>query len=161
MDIRHGKTHKDKLKTRVEGRGLEREMITLRVKERMERERMITEAQDIVPNLEFWCDTCKKDFIGFGYKQKRVLPLPPQHATTIGFWYGHCPVFLHRCIRRITDKEYDTYYAKSELVLAQAKMFADDLMGPDDPRFALRYPKEYERYITDNGEQPDATAELR
>lgn len=151
FDIRQGKTHKDNLITRVEGRSIEREMSLMRVQERMDRERAIKEASDVVPNLEFWCDSCRKDFIGYGYKQERKMPYPTARAETIGFWYGYCPQ-LHRAIRRITDKNGDPYYRKSQLVLRQAQDFGDDIMSVRDPRFALRYPKEYERYMTDNGE---------
>lgn len=153
----HSRNQKDRLKDRVEGRGLEREMTLMRVKERMERDRAISDAKDMVPNLEFWCRTCKRDFVGFGFKQVRVMPL--KDRTRIAFYYGHCPQ-LHRCIRRITDKLADPYYRESFIVLRQAIDFADDLMTPNDPRFALRYPKEYERFVTDNGENPEGRLEL-
>lgn len=148
-------TRKDQLGTRVEGRFLEREMAVLRVKARMERERMVKDALEVVPNLEFWCSACRKDFVGYGYKQTRKLP----GNTLIAFWYGHCPK-LHRSMRRITDKHNDPYYRESELVLRQALQFSDDLMGPDDPRFALRYPQAYERWQTDNGEYQPPKLEL-
>lgn len=150
------RSHKDRLGTRVEGRRLEREMQLLRVKERMERERAVKEALDIVPNLEFFCHECEQDFIGYGFKQKRVL----DGNETIGFWYGYCPN-LHRSIRRITDKRFDSYYRESPMVLRQALDFADDLMSPNDPRFALRYPKAYERYMTDNGHYDSKDLKLR
>jgi hypothetical protein len=152
VDFRFGPDKKDRLRTRVDGRRLEREMTLMRVYERQDRERAIKEALDIVPNLEFWCDKCSKDFIGQGYKVRLVLPV--KDKTPIGYWYGYCPQ-RHYAVRRITDKSYDPYYLKSKMVLAQAIQYADDLLTPDDPRFALRYPKEYERYITDNGERPD------
>lgn len=150
MDI-HSRTRKDLLGMRVEGRSLEREMLLFKAKGRMERERAIADALAFVPNLEFWCRTCKKDFVGAGYKESRMLPV--EDRTKIGWWYGYCPK-RHRAIRRITDRQFDPYYRESFLVLRQAIDFADDLMGPNDPRFAVRYPKEYERYMTDNGEQP-------
>jgi hypothetical protein len=47
-------------------------------------------------------------------------------------------------IRRITDKVQDPYYYQSLMLNRQRYNMRDDLLTPDDPRFKLLYPKQYE-----------------
>jgi len=96
-------------------------------------------------NTDFYCPICKRDCSGPGYR--RTCTLRPHSPTA---WYvGFCPKG-HRMIRRITDKNTDPYYDLSFMVKRQRYDMADALLTPDDPRFKLLYPKQYEELCQKN-----------
>lgn len=92
--------------------------------------------------MDFWCNRCKKDCTGTGYRQTCILR--PRLPTA---WFvGFCPVG-HKVIRRITDKETDPYYDSSFMIMRMRHEMRDDLLTPDDPRFKELYPKKWEELM--------------
>ena len=88
---------------------------------------------------DFWCATCKRDCQGTGYRQ--VSTMYPRWPFA---WYtGFCPEG-HKVLRRITDKGTDPYYDSSYLVQRMRFTMRDDLLTPEDPRFKVLYPKQWE-----------------
>lgn len=113
--------------------------------EQEEKERPLKERIDAIFNApkfvktDFWCPVCKRDCTGTGYRQ--VNTTNDQRPTA---WFvGYCPE-KHKMIRRITDKVQDPYYYQSLMLNRQRYNMRDDLLTPDDPRFKLLYPKQYE-----------------
>jgi hypothetical protein len=96
---------------------------------------------------DFWCDTCKRDCNGTGYRQVCTVR---EWAPTAWF-LGYCP-YGHKMIRRITDKGTDPYYEKSEQLQRQRYEMKDDLLTPDDPRFKELYPKQWEELMNKKDE---------
>ena len=95
---------------------------------------------------DFWCDICRRDCTGTGFRQ--VCTIRPQLPTA---WFmGFCPEG-HKMIRRITDKGSDPYYDRSLLVQRQRYELSDALLTPDDPRFKVVYPKQWEELMKKNG----------
>jgi hypothetical protein len=121
------------------------------VKERAdkaEKERPLRERMDSIfsaPRFittDFWCVVCKRDCTGTGYRQVCTV-----RATAPTAWFmGFCPKG-HKMIRRITDKDKDPYYEQSMVVARQRYELADALLTPDDPRFKVLYPKQYEELM--------------
>jgi hypothetical protein len=92
-----------------------------------------------VTKYDFWCTECGQDFVGLAWKQvsgvRQELPCA---------WYvGKCPKG-HKAIRKITDKNTDHYYDLSRMVAKQRYDMQDAFLTPDDPRFRILYPKQYE-----------------
>lgn len=88
---------------------------------------------------DFWCDDCKRDCSGTGYRQVCTIR---EWAPTAWF-IGYCPKG-HRMIRRITDKNTDPYYDLSDMVKRHRYEMRDAFLSPDDPRFKLLYPLQWE-----------------
>ena len=113
---------------------LAREEMERPYKERLET--IFTSHKVIV--TDFWCDICKRDCSGPGYREVCTIR---SYAPTA--WYvGYCPLG-HKMIRRITDKNNDSYYDLSEMVQRHRAEMKDDFLSPDDPRFKLLYPEKY------------------
>lgn len=96
--------------------------------------------------MDFWCDDCKRDCSGTGYRQVYTQRLKAPTA-----WYtGFCP-YNHKMIRRITDKLSDPYYELSYMVRRQRYDLADDMMTPDNPLFKDRYPDQWKELYGKKG----------
>jgi hypothetical protein len=95
--------------------------------------------------MDFWCNTCKKDCTGTGYRQVGTL----RDRLPTAWFIGYCPRG-HKMIRRITDKSSDPYYDSSFIIMRQRYELADALLTPDDPRFKLLYPKQYAELTRDS-----------
>lgn len=89
--------------------------------------------------MDFWCKTCKKDCTGTGYRQVSIIRSRFPTAWFVGF----CPMG-HKVMRRITDKGTDPYYNLSFMIKRMRYERRDDLLTPDDPRFKVLYPKQWE-----------------
>ena len=130
-----------KLEERLEKRydQLQAERIAKELKEGPFRERV--EAIFKAPlrtTQDFWCDTCKRDCTGTGYR--RVCTVREWGPTA---WFvGYCPEG-HKMLRWITDKDSDPYYYRSELLQRQRLEMMDDFITPDDPRFKILYPEKW------------------
>lgn len=92
-----------------------------------------------VARLDFWCTVCKKDCTGPGYRQVATI----RERVPTAWYVAFCPQG-HRMIRRITDKSDDPYYYQSMFLQRQRMDMAMDLLTPDDPRFRILYPKQWE-----------------
>lgn len=126
-------TSVEKLKKRIEGNREERAAYQRMYDRLQENIRMIVEAPQKL-RYPFWCDECKSDFMGIGYKVMRKL----RARLPIGWWVAYCPA-RHKCIRRITDRSNDPYFVKSFIVKRDRARYRDDLLTPDDHRFWLLY----------------------
>lgn len=141
----------DKLEKRVESNREQRARDATLGAEYRERMKLIQETPDHLP-MGFWCTTCESDFEGMGHKCDDLygydLDSGKLYATGTPrprAWYaGICPEG-HRAIRRITDKLTDPYYWQSEVLKRQRVQMADDLVQPDDPRFAKLYPEQWRK----------------
>lgn len=90
--------------------------------------------------MDFYCDTCKRDFGAMGFKQVRI----PKKSVWFAFYEANCPN-NHKALRYITDKLTDPYFFNSPFVREQQNQFEDAMITPDNPRFKLLYPEAYER----------------
>lgn len=134
---RAGKVPHKRLIARYEARRKERAAKEAKERPFKDRVRAIMEAPRFVIT-DFWCDHCRKDVSGTGFRQVCVIR---EHAPTAWF-VSLCPKG-HRLVRRITDKDTDPYYSRSMLVARQRYDLRDDLLTPDDPRFKILYPKQW------------------
>ncbi len=115
-----------------------------------DRIRVIRESPRI-KDEDFWCRPCGRDFTARAYRHINwafnvdlgVAEAPKQWRA----WYeAECPKG-HMAVRRITDKANDPYYALSEMQRRNARIHADDFMTPEDPRFRVKYPQQYAKYL--------------
>lgn len=102
-----------------------------------ERANDIRSAPEIVKTA-YWCDKCKSDVEGSGFKQIRM----PNDSVWFAFYKGFCPKG-HTLIRYITDTLTDPYFWKSEVVKRQRSEFEDLLLTPENPRFKEVYPQQW------------------
>lgn len=87
---------------------------------------------------EFWCETCKEDFLAEAVKEVEIdWSCPTQY---IAFYRTKC-FKGHWCMRLITDRHKDAYWFKSKRVKAdQGKHYADTVQ-PHETGFNLLYGK--------------------
>jgi len=93
-------------------------------------------------NTDFWCDECKKDCSGTGFRQVCTV----REKLPTAWFVGYCPKG-HKMVRRITDKGTDPYYEKSLMIQRQRYEMRDALLTPDDSRFRVLYPKQYKELM--------------
>jgi hypothetical protein len=117
-------------------------------KEKEEEERPLRDRLSVIfesakfVNTDFWCNECKRDCSGTGFRQ--VCTVNEQWPTA---WYtGYCPLG-HKMIRRITDKGSDPYYEMSLMIQRQRYELRDAMLDPSDPRFKVVYPKQWEELV--------------
>lgn len=115
--------------------------------ERQEKERpyldrisAIFEAPKVVIT-DFWCNKCKRDCNGHGYRQVSLI----RQKLPTAWFKAYCPKG-HLMLRYITDKNIDPYYLLSFNLQRQRYDLRDDLLTPMDPRFRVLYPKQYEEW---------------
>lgn len=97
---------------------------------------------------DFYCSVCKHDVSGTAFRQVCTIRQDRPTAWFVSF----CPKG-HRLVRRITDKDTDPYYDISPLVRRQRYELRDDLLTPDDPRFKILYPKQWEKLYGNTGQK--------
>ena len=88
---------------------------------------------------DFWCATCQRDCQGTGYRQVSTI----RERWPTAWFVGYCPTG-HKVLRRITDKNTDPYYDSSYMVKRMRFTLRDDLLTPEDPRFKVLYPRQWE-----------------
>lgn len=128
-----------RLKHRIDASAKERADYLAQHKERADTVRIIREAFART-RMSFWCDTCAQDFEAVAYKEVRE----PVGAMPYAWYVGYCPK-KHEAIRRITEKQGDPYYRKSQVVRAQRLEMADAMLTPDNPRFRMVYPEQWRK----------------
>lgn len=118
---------------------------------REEAERPLKDRMDLIfsaplrVNTDFWCNKCKRDCSGSGYR--RVCTV--RETAPTAWFVAYCPKG-HQMIRRITDKTTDPYYEQSIMIQRQRFELADAILTPDDPRFKVLYPKQYKELMGKN-----------
>jgi len=133
------KRRMDRLIRRYEERRADRASEDARTRPFKDRVKTIFDAPRFVVT-DFFCTVCKLDCAGTGFRQVCTLR---QNLPTAWF-VGFCPKG-HRLVRRITDKDTDSYYDRSPLIRRQRYELRDDLLTPEDPRFRMLYPKQWEK----------------
>jgi hypothetical protein len=91
---------------------------------------------------DFWCNTCKRDCSGTGYRQVCTV----REKLPTAWFVGYCPKG-HKMVRRITDKDTDPFYDFSEMIQRHRYEMKDAFLTPDDPRFKLLYPLQYKELM--------------
>jgi hypothetical protein len=86
-----------------------------------------------VSTYDFWCDECQEDFAAPAYR-------------TVHRLYGD-PVVCYRarhgcgeeCVRLVSHRDHDLYYARSEKVRRQRAQYEAETITPDRPGFRTLY----------------------
>jgi len=130
----------ERLQSRIEANRESRERELLKDKALEDRLKVIREAFPIT-RLGFWCRKCRQDFEGQAFKQVRY---PASGGAPVAWYRSFCPK-RHEAIRRITDKLKDNYYYESEMLKRQRIDLADAMLTPDDPRFRVVYPDQWQK----------------
>lgn len=115
-----------------------RARIRRREEEYNSRVKMVRESGERM-TIDFWCDRCKKDFTGMGYKREGWVH---DYPTA---WYVTKCVCGKSCMRRITDKSKDMYYYKSFKIRFQRVRDYNDMLTPADDLFKIIYPHEFRK----------------
>lgn len=102
------------------------------------RSELIKSAPARVKNMAWWCDQCRQDCDGPGFKEIRW----PVGDLWFAFYRGFCPKG-HMLVRRITDKMTDPYFFKSRVIQREQAEHADEMLTPNDPRFREVYPEQW------------------
>jgi len=102
-------------------------------KKRAEISRELEEAPNST-QTDFFCRTCNKECIAIGYK--RI------HHDGQGTYLAQCPNG-HGVVRYINNKWRDPYWELSPRVRRDRLKHADDMLTPNDPRFAKVYPQQW------------------
>ncbi len=140
----------ERLKSTLKDKHAEQDAQAQREQDNKDRIRVIRESPAI-KDEDFWCNDCQRDFTARAYRHINwvfnldlgVAEKPKQWRA----WYeAKCPNG-HMAIRRITDKANDPYFVCSTLQRMNARKHADDFLTPEDPRFAVKYPEQYKRYV--------------
>lgn len=136
----------ESLVNRIEERRGSRAQEVARTQESRDRIKAIREAFPVVI-LDFWCDTCKRDFEGRAHKEVKDMETPWPDARYV----THCPDG-HTCLRRIVDKHRDGFYYQSIKLQRQRMQMEDAMLQPHDPRFKTVYPQQW-RKMQEEAEQ--------
>lgn len=100
------------------------------------------EAEDIKPNLGWWCEHCQLDFTARGYK---VVVWPAAWSEPIARWERKC-IKCGRYLRRyITDSHLDPYFRESKELKKLRITYRRDLLQPSDPGFRTLYGDPYKK----------------
>lgn len=129
--------HIRELIDRQEARTMDRQRHIDREKSLAERDSVIADAKP-VDRREFFCQRCKKDFIGVA----RLQVEEDWNGTNqrIAFYKTKC-FASHWCVRLVTDRHRDPYWRMSELVRADRANHAADLLQPFEEGYNLLYGK--------------------
>lgn len=83
--------------------------------------------------IAHWCRNCRLDW--------KVISKRHWINTIFGeVWVARCGDCGRRMIRLINDARNDPYYRLSTKTRRDVRIYADDLIQPDDPRFDVLYP---------------------
>lgn len=106
-------------------------------KARAERGELIADNKDF-DIKDFYCTACRKDFVGAAWKQEEVDWANP--TQTIAFYKTKCWCGKW-CIRYITDKPFDPYFALSRRLAMERTKHVNDILQPFETGFNLMYGK--------------------
>lgn len=101
-----------------------------------ERDKLINSASQTLPNCNFFCLTCSKDFVATGVKC--VESDWTDASQRIAYYKGKCPQG-HKAIRRITDKQLDPYFIKSNQLKRERINHKRALLQKNDYGFRVLY----------------------
>lgn len=124
-----------------------------------DRTREINDAPGRLPRMEFWCEACgvvddrKGDVVAVAYKDVKH----PKNQLPIARYVGYCPKG-HMVMRFITDKNRDPYYHLSVKMQYERRRSADDMLQPNDPRFRIVYPRQWEKMEADRHAAEESAA---
>lgn len=105
-------------------------------------QRMIEGMPDTVDKYDFWCEECQIDFTSPAYKVSyRVFGEP------IASYRSQCPKCDEDCIRLISHRDNDVYYALSDKVRIQRKQYRADILQAEDYGFRSRYGEPFVEHI--------------
>lgn len=120
-----------------EKRANDREYHRNRIKDLEDRDSYVTDSKGFT-QTDFWCDRCGKDFKAQAVKQ--VETDWTNSKQNIAFYKTKC-FQGHWCIRLVTDRHKDGFWAKSKLVGLDRGNHAIDVIQPFETGFNLLYGK--------------------
>ena len=123
----------DKQEKRAQDRIYHRE----KEKDRSERESLIADTKT-VQVMDFWCNECKEDFKSVAIKQ--IEDDWSNRNQRIAFYKTKC-FHGHWCMRLITDKEKDAYWARSLNVARDRSKHHNDIIQPFEEGFNMLFGK--------------------
>ncbi len=139
----------EKLKKRIE-QNKERRDDEKRLYEHVNARQILVDEAPDSQDMDFYCATCNEHRSYLGKKTIQYGIELDKDMNVIGE-YRVEPIrasFVAVCrkghgVRRyITDKERDPYF-RSPILRMMARTMEDDMLQPDDPRFAKVYPKQW------------------
>jgi hypothetical protein len=129
--------HIEELIDRQEARVKDRRYHKERIKLREERDKEIATTK-LVQNMNFYCERCKEDFVAQSIRQIEVDWT--NENQNIAFYRSKCSKG-HWCIRLITDKHLDSYFARSLLLAQDRRKHRLDVLQNYETGYNLMYGK--------------------
>lgn len=119
-----------------ERRSADRTRAQQKAKSAMERDMLIADSK-LFDTKDFWCDTCKEDFVAQAVKQIEEDWNADQRISfyKTKCWKGHW------CIRLVTDRHRDAFFYKSRLVALDRGNHFADLVQPFETGYNMLYGK--------------------
>jgi len=105
-------------------------------KDREERDTLIADSKPFDVK-DFYCDTCKQDFVSTATKQ---IEEDWNASQRISFYKAKCWKG-HWCIRLVTDRHRDAFFYKSKLVALDRGNHFADLVQPFETGYNMLYGK--------------------
>lgn len=94
---------------------------------------------DVLVIKDFWCHTCKEDFIAMSVKEvEQDWSNPSQNIARYHTKHKECGTW---CIRHITDKLDDPFWSKSKAVALDRGKHSVDLLQPFENNYNLMWGK--------------------
>lgn len=92
---------------------------------------------------DFYCEDCDLDQRLPGYEQGYLDSFSKKMGWKVTpRWYANdCKKCNRKLIRYITEKHLDPYFRKSKKLRYLRRKYANELIQPNDPKFALLYPE--------------------
>lgn len=159
----------EKLKKRVEN-NKERREADKKFLDYINARQILVDEAPLTQEMDFYCATCNEHGSYLGKKHIRYGVEFDKDMNIIGDYRVEpiSALFIagckrgHRVERFITDKAHDPYF-KSPILRKLARDMADEMLQPNDPRFAKVYPKQWAELQKQREEQMmmvEAQAEL-
>lgn len=120
-----------------EKRSADRDYHRIRVKDSEERNDLIKDSKQVALT-DFWCDRCGKDFKAQAIKQVEVDWTNSNQS--VAFYKTKC-FQGHWCIRLVTDRHTDSFWAKSKLIALDRGNHYADTIQPYETGFNMLYGK--------------------
>lgn len=108
-----------------------------RIKDLEDRESYVVDAK-LMTVTDFWCDRCSKDFKAQAIKQVEIDWTNSKQS--VAFYKTKC-FNGHWCIRLISDRHKDKFWAKSKLVALDRGNHFEDTVQPFETNYNLLYGK--------------------
>jgi len=105
-------------------------------------QRMDDDVPQFLKSYDFWCDTCREDFVSSA--RKTSYRLDGHKISTIR---GICPECGKEAIRYATHRDQDPYYNKSRKIRRQRNEYALDFLRADQYGFKTQYGEPYKEFI--------------